>query len=130
MRADVICLIVKDYLMKPSNRVNFASDLLNCRNVDPSHLDAKVNRIVSGLSQTIKTNTAPDKDVAIAVGGFLWGHYIHFALHLFHEEYSQALNAATGILVAFGRWAGIEIPFHHVQRWALGIKFGRIEASA
>jgi hypothetical protein len=33
------------------------------------------------------------------------------------------------IVVAFGKWAEIEIPFHRVQRWALGIKFGRMEAS-
>lgn len=119
MQANIICLITKDFLKQEIENRNLGIWLKQHFRMDEKAQQNEIDRLLAGLSGSIKINAKPPEDVAKRIGGYIWDMLLGFTMYLAGEDYKEPLDTATAIRSAFGEWAGGATQLeHHTSLWS------------
>lgn len=120
MRADIICLIAKDFFEWPEGRRGLEFWLQLYRDLEGKDLKREADRIVAELRQGAVLNRPLNAEDARLIGGVIWDHFNLFTiLYLaWHDGNADPLKTACRVREGFGEMAdGLYNLEHHQRLW-------------
>lgn len=130
MRADIICLITKDYLEWEEGRQRLERWLRDYRGLSGPGLRDEASRIIAELRQGAVLNRPLKPEDARLVGGIVRDHFVHFTILFLamFDGHAKPQETAIRIIKGFGEMAGSLCDLEHHQRLRSPLELARLIA--